>query len=524
MQKMTNQIMSKFNGQRRIRGWSNTHFGGFQAVKAHPLAICRFRPDEGGSVVTNLNVGLAPVNGYMRSKAYCQVVQVFVPYQAIESINLDTQDDAGVTEMARRRLMAGQGIGLEDEGLITRAANIHPKSIGGAKRVNASARLAYLAAVNHLRKVAYFNAALVDRTETAILPAILTANILERFNGVLEPERNVDGAINLTGELPVQGIGVNGAHGVTATGLMETDATGSRAVTGWVDQGGNDNGMVIEQDPDNPGFPLVRVNLDGTSEITLRDMVVSKKLDEIVRGFAQLIKDDPINGEAAVERAMYGISVDYDDNCQVLFNETYALSAAHTRPMDGPSINDVSAHFEMNETFATLVPRSELGGQLVTLVSVKPVETLVAQPDPAQTEAWELVNRIHDETELDEQMLTRRDLESGVVAIDEDTPAFWVGHNSLKHDYATQGVNTQQVQGIEMKSSMWTYAVPTGVTADNISYPDAGVSMYPFFNWAGAHAEYTVSQKAMISTPLAKGPSPVERIQLFADDPSLIGE
>ncbi len=46
--------------------------------------------------------------------------------------------------------------------------------------------------------------------------------------------------------------------------------------------------------------------------------------------------------------------------------------------------------------------------------------------------------------------------------------------------------------------------------------------MYPFFNWSGGHAEYTIDQVAAISTSLAKGPNPIEKIQLFADDPTLV--
>lgn len=517
-------LEGKFNSQRRLRPWRNTHFGGMSAVKAHPLAICAFRPDEGGTVATNLNVRLAPVSGHMRSKAYVDVVQVFVPYQAIEKLELlDTHDDAGVTEMTRRRLMAGQGIGLEDEGTITKAANIHPRSVGGAKKVSKTARLAYIAAVNHLRLHAYFNATQAAKTETAILPAILTANVLERFNGVLDPETNIDGGVNLTGELPVKGIGTYAAAAnLGASAIKETGGGTEVYGTGW---GANTSqALYVEQDPANPGHPRIVADMSGASEFTLRDMIEAQKVDGLIRQFAKIIEDDPINGEEAVERALYSLSVDYDANCHVLYRQVHELAAMHHRPTDGASINDVSAHFELNERFATMVPRSELGGQLVTLCMVKPLETVGKQPDPAQTEAWKLVNRVHDETQLEEVLLTRADLESDLLVSEEDTPVFWVGHNSLKHGYVTHGVNDQQVFGVEMKSSMWTYEIPSSVTPENVNYPTGGVDMYPFFNWNGAHAEYTINQVAAISTSLAKGPNPVEKIALFADDPTLIHE
>ena len=226
----------------------------------------------------------------------------------------------------------------------------------------------------------------------------------------------------------------------------------------------------------------------------------------------------------ALPISLYGLTVDYDHNCQVMYRQVHELKAVHTRPMDGASINDVSGNFALETSFATVVPRSQLGGQLVTLVMVKPLETLVAQPDPHQTKPWELVNRVHDELELDEKLLTRRHLESDVPAQDEDQPVFWVGHNSLEHAYMTHGPNGYEIPSTQLRSSMWTYPIPVSVSPENISYPSDGIEMYPFHNWNGAEAEFTIKQVAAISTSLAKGPNPVERIQLFADDPTLISE
>lgn len=501
-------MRNKFGMERRLRRQGVSHFGGMEAGKLHPVAFQRFRPDEGGTVQTKLSVKLAPVSGFMRTNAYVDVIQVFVPYQAMEKLELDTTLDAGVTEMTRRRLMAGSGIGLENQNEISKAGYVHPRSVGGDKKVSRTVRLAYIAAVNHLRRAAYFNATQLDKTVTSIQPAVLTANILERFNGVLEPENLIDGAIALTGELPVTGYvrTGDGQGSLTAVGPDGTNL-GSQAVS---------QVAIIDGQPDQ-----LYSSLDGVGNITLRDMMESKKLDEMIRSLAQMVKDDPLHGEEKVARALYGLSVDYDDDCQVMYRKVHEIVPMHTRPIDGPSINDVSANFEVDLTLGTVVPRGELGGQLVTLVSVKPLETLEQQPDPTQTESWALVNRVQDELQLDEVLLTRADLESGVAAIDEDTEAFWTGHNSIKHDYMSQGPNVQQTLAVEMQSSMWTYPVPTSVTADNVNYP-ASLNMYPFYNWNGAHAEYTVRQVANVSTTLAKGPNPVERIQLFADDPTLI--
>jgi hypothetical protein len=523
-------IHQQFNVGRRIAPWSINHYGSMLAAKAHPLACCAFLPGEAGTISTDLDVALAPVSGHMLTNAYVDLVQVFVPYQAIEKLELDTQEDAGVTEMARRRLEAGQGIGLEDAGDVSGHSNVHGKRVvDGPLRVSKTVRLAYIAAVNHLMKAAYHGALQYDKNSTAILPAILTANILERFNGVLDPERTIDGAINLTGELPVKGIGMveRGFGTTTETTVREAGEGTNQTIEGWEvgDTHGNNSIIVERTEIEGTSFnvPDVRVDLDGVTELTLRDMVRSQKLDGLVRKFARMIQADPINGEQKVARALYGLSVDYDHNCQVLYRKVHELSPMHQRPSDGASINDVSAHYYLRTRFATVVPRGELGGQVVTIAMVKPLEVTQAQPDPRQTRQWALTNKVHDELDLDEVLLTRAELETNVAAADKDQAAFWVGHNALLHDYATQGPNwsTTGALSVEMQSTAWTYNVPTSVTPENVAYP-ASITMYPFFNWNGRHAEYHIRQHAMISTPMAKGPTPVERIQLFADDPTLL--
>lgn len=519
--KNARKVVDQFSGERRLRTHSNHHFGGISAAKLYPLAFCRFRPDEGGTVSTTLNVTPAPVAGYMRSNAIVDVKQVFVPYQAIEKLKLDTQDDAGVTEMTRRRLMSGEGIGLEEEGEISLAANVHARTVSDVNLVSESVRLAYIAAVNHLRLHAFFKATLLTKADTAIAPAILTANILDRFRGVSEPETLIDGAVNLTGDLPVKGIGFRDGSNYDISSETSKE-TGGETVTGdYSTRVATGPNPILAEDPDNPGFPLVTADLSGAGEVTLRDLMESKLLDQIIRRLAGLRRADPVHGEEAIERALYGISVDFDDNCHVTYDRVHSLKPAHMRPTDGASFSDVSAEFVLDDSFATLVPRSELGGQLVTLISFKPLEVLSAQPDPAQTEAWVVENRIEDELQLDEVIVTRQDLETGVSAANQDQEAFWTGHNSIKHEYATQGANAQMTFETEMRSSMWVYPIPTAVDEENVNYPDE-IDMYPFYDWNGSHAEYTIRQSAVISTPLALGPTPIERIELFKDNPDLV--
>lgn len=532
-------IMSAFNGKRRLRKWSNTHYGGMEAAKEWPLAMCAIRPDEGGTIQTNLNVKLAPVAAYMSSSAYVDVKQIFVPYQAIEKMWLSEQEDAGVTEMTRRRMEAGQVVGLAGTSDISRACNIHPKTVGAHAngdlqlRVSGTVYRAYNCAVNHLRKVAYHKAEQLGDTDVSIAPAVLTANVLDRYNGVNDPEKLVDGAINLTGELAVTGIGRLETDGDGAipeesnVSVVEHDGTvKTYDSAAWAGRDDTSQSFFVELGDNAPHAPQLKVGLSGADEISLRSMIESQKLDRLVRYFAKLIEQNPTHGEDMVARAIQGLSVDFDSDCQVVYRKVFELTPKHYRPTDGDSINEISAHYQLDTSFATMVPRSELGGQLVTLVSVKPLETVGKQPDPFQTSNWELVNRIHDETQLDEQLVVRGDLESAVDAADKDQPVFWIGHNGLRHDYVTACANEHETPQVQLQSSMWEYQIPTGVDETNVNYPEdfAQNHMYPFYNWNGPHAEYVISQRALISTHLAKGPDPVERIQLLADDPSLVHE
>lgn len=526
---MKTNVLSNALNRRRLRRHTNVHFGGMNAVKAHPLAAQKFLPDEGGMVETNLQVMLAPVSGFMRSKAYLDVYQVFVPYQAIELLERDDLQDAGVTEMTKRRLMAGETIQLEVENDVSKAMNIKPRSIGGVKKVDRTVRLAYIAACNHLRRAAYHKATLALKTTTAILPATLTANVLERLNGVLEPESLIDGAISLTGEIPVKGIGftVGSHYSPEATAqVRETGDANAKTVEGWHADGASTAGHIglfIQSQDDISTFPSIFADLGSTPQnLTLRDMMESQELDRLIRELAGLVKKDPHHGEEVVARALYGLTVDFDATPQVLYHRRVPLTAQHQRPMDGPSMHQVTGHFEAQISSNVIVPRSQLGGQLVTIAMVKPLEVLSDQPDPLQTEAFTLTNRVIDETTLEEQLLTRADLESDLLAAEEDTETFWVGHNSLKFEYETQGPNDAMAYQQEMLSAMWVYQIPTSVSSDNVVYPVNGIDMYPFGLWNGAHAEYTIRQQATVSTPMAKGPNPVERIQLFADDPTLI--
>lgn len=526
-------ISRNFSSAVTTRNWGVEHYGGFNAVEFQPLACARFRGNEGGQFVTNFGLQLAPVSGHLRSTANAQVIQVYVPYEAIHKMDNPDDEYSGLTEAIRRRFVAGEdGIGLEPENVISRACYAHGKQTGTGINVQKSIRLAYNCAVNHIRQTLYTDADLLDKDDNSIVKATLGASILQRFDGALDPEPLADGAINLTGKLPIMGI-----HGRAA----DPGANYSSVGGGLVDANGdpsdvssssathmdrNFDQIFIDRDPDT-GVVAMSADLSAAGEITLRDLMRSRIQESAIRGFAKVVQDDPVHGEDAVARALIGLRMDVSDVPQVLFNQTYQMTAKTHQPMDAAGVNSISGHFSLNDSFGVVVPTTELGGQLITIAVVRPLERLSRQPDPAQTEVWSTINIVQEQMELDPVVVTRAELESDVAVTDMETDSFYVGHNRLAHDYHASGANkSAQNSYAETQSSMWQFNIPVGVTPQNINYPDdLGPNfMYPFAFWDGFEVEYYIDQRAKIATTLPLGPSPIERLQLFADQPDLIEE
>jgi len=521
-------IANAYSGGVRTRDWSIQHYGGFDAVTFQPVACCRFRPNEGGQVITPISVSLAPVSGELRSKVNVQVLQVFVPYQALDKLENPENEHAGNTEAIKKNFTAGlAGIGLEAENAITKACYSHGIQTGAGVMVQKSIRLAYIAACNHMRQTVYHDAELLENDHTGFVRATLSASVLQRFDGVLDPEPLADGAINLTGDLPVTGIyGRSANPGEVTSNTSFVDANGDSAVGDRVSfawDAAAQHQILVSRRED--GSVAVEADLSGAGEFTLRDLMEGRKMEGLIRGFAEIVKNDPVHGEEAVRRALYGLSMDVRDVPQVMFNQTYQLSPQMHQPMDAAGVNEISGHFQMSDSIGTIVPRTELGGQLITMLVVRPLERMARQPDPAQTEVWQPINKVHDELQLAPVKLTRAQLESDVSAADRDTDSFHTGHNRIKLSYSASGVNEAQTDSsVQLKSSMWDYSIPVGLTPQNINYPETLPDgfMYPFAYWNGAEAEYTVMQSASIVTTLAAGPSPIERLELFSDNPELL--
>lgn len=518
--------------KRSMRYDYNEHTGGFGPAEYVPLSMVFFDGNEGGTVTVDNTFTLAPVNGHMRSPVEMEVVQMFVPFEAIDKVLNPDDPRAGETETARLRLEADQGPVLEDEHAISKAAHIHPVVTAQGLRVSQEIRAAYVAAVNALAKEVYYDAA-EWLWDGSFAPSLLSSTALQRMRGVNDPETLIDGAINLAGNVPVKGIGVSewssNRGNPQATQVRETGEASATTMTAWRDVKGEtltdpEGQIYVAQDPNNLGFPEIYADLSGASELTLRDLMQSQKLDKVIRDLAVFRQRDPINGEERVARAIMNLSMEVADQPIKLYHKRHMIVPRAERPMDGPSMSEIRSEMGLSHKIASMVPTTELGGVLITFAAAKPIEVFAKQPHPYFSQPRKLKNAIHQLTDFDEELLTRGQLEQAPLA-NVDDPAMWVGKNQLYFDYRTAGANEAMTVEQQYRSIMWTIEIPAAVSPDNVWYPPmTGDDLYPFADWNGPLVDYTVNTKADIATWLPKGPTPIERLQILQDQPDLVIE
>lgn len=171
--------------------------------------------NEGGMLSQSVTFELDPIAGRMVTPITGEIVSVVVPVQAIDAIKDPEAAYAGMTEVIREKILSGQPLfGLENETEISKRCGVNPRSIGGVKKVNEMVRLAHNAAVNYLRMRKYVKASVLLHSSTAITPAILSSTVLERLNGVLDPDDHINGAVQL--DIPNVNMPVLGGNGVVA--------------------------------------------------------------------------------------------------------------------------------------------------------------------------------------------------------------------------------------------------------------------------------------------------------------------
>lgn len=518
--------MINFQTPRSRRTEPLTHASRFRGGVLQPVSCHLLEQGEGGTLLERITLELDPIAGRLESQINVTFQTVFVPLLASDHFINQDYWVRGNAEHMRDRLENGNAIfHLEPEHEISRAMGVVPRSIGGVKKVSAEIRAAHGSAVTYLRRRLYRDAVEVDVENKFITPALLSSTILDRFNAVLDPEDRINGGVNIGGTQYIRGIGLSHL-GTGATGspnMRESDGSEPRNVTGWrVDDAASAGSavMVVEEDPDRPGFPFIRAEFaDKGADVALSDFYNAQKTDGFMREFRRIMDENPQFGDDVVSRIVHGLNIETGKEPFMLYETKKAFGKGVSVPTDGASMEQdvLFSHMAHVEEFAVPIPASEFGGMVITFVSVKPDEVLPAQPRPNLTRPRKGRNFLADEMKIDPEPVTVRDLDADCLPEDEQTVAFWVGPNHLERNYAHYNfVRGTDMEAVATKSAIWQYPLPLSVTPENVIY-EPELDHYPFADQQADIVRCTVSSVLGVQTPMVFGPTPIERLEALDD-------
>lgn len=524
-----NQIIAR-SLENNIRREYRHPSGKFRTGKLVPIMAVPFLPNEGGLLEQTVNIKLDAILGDLISDIHAEVTAIYVPIQALDALLNSTDPSAGITEVIRRKIMDGQGLfGLENESELTKRMDINPRSYSLVKKVSPIARLAYNASVNYLRKRRYIYAEPLLANNNVVANAIIGETVLDRFNAALDPDEHINGNVPLRlsqTEAPVRGIHQMNNSTVEVDGGNTSMTFGANIRIGRAD-GGH---IYINRLPGNPAGTAVDIRADlsqvEADGMSLTDLYNAEKADQLIRMVREIAKKNPQDGEDAILRFAFGLSTDTGQHPFEIFHRRGSLLDMRRNAMDAVGITDeVSSTTTMSQIdFSVPVPKTELGGIVITLIQVTPDEVIDSQPHPILTEDWGHVNVLSEQMKLDPQKVSLRDMFSDpATAAAETGTVMYVGHNQLKRQYASYGFNRHvDPETVTNKTVLWQYAIPAGVTPTNINYPD-DLDQFPFADYDGEVVTYHIESLATINTPMYFGPSPVEKVAII-DEHNLLGE
>lgn len=519
--------MTKYQNPTTKRRESRSLGGRFRGGKLAPVMATALRESESAILSQQINFELDPIAGRMITPITAEMIAVYVPLQAIDALKNPESDYAGNTEVVRDKLLSGTPLfGLEDEGEISKRLGINPRSVGGVKKVNEVGRLAHNAAVNYLRQRKYVNTVKVLAENMNVTPALISQTVLDRLNGVLDPEDRVNGAVQLdlgNVRMPVEGVGVEyNATPVTTPGWNDTENDRAADSHYFSDHAAGIRLAIAEEN----GRPAVYAVGEGQNAggISLTDFYNAELMDSLTRQMRQIVDDNPEYGEEMVTRWAHGLSVDGGKTPWVIHQSQKMFGQQFRRATDGANLDVAQSDMMQTIDFTVPIPPTELGGVVITFAAIKPDETLASQPHPYLSDVWGAQNFVSDEMARDPVPVTIRELDSDCLQADEETRALYVGYNGLKKAYISYGFNRHlDPTTVEAKTAIWQLEVPMSVTPESVLYPEE-LEHYPFADQLAEVCTYQVMSQATINTPTVFGPTPVEELaqietdNLFGDD------
>ncbi|KMW57247.1 hypothetical protein AIOL_002208 [Candidatus Rhodobacter oscarellae] len=503
------------NQQRRnTRRESVTKAGRFRGGKLAPVMCVPLRESEGGYLQQTMFYELDPIAGRLVSPITAELISVFVPVQAIDALKDPSVDLPGNTEFLRHKMLLGQTpFALEPENDISKRLGVEPRQTGLGPVVNEVARLGYNCAVNYLRRRKYHKAAQLGVLSNEVVPSLYSRTVLERLNGVLDPEDRVDGAVDLSGKIPITGLGVVKGPGGDEAKIKETG--GSLPGVTYAKKWDSDfSEFLLQEDPDNPGFPGLFADLARAAQsLSLRDFYRAEEMDKLTREMRDLVDKFPEYGGELVARFAAGFNVDVGAQPFVIYENEVTFGQNLQRATDGPNLGKLQSSLTQTIDFAVPIPKTEMGGVIITMASVKPDEALARMPHPILTRGWKARNHVADEIQIDPQPLYAADVDSSVDSANRKDVVCYTGINEIERNYVNYGFSRKtDLTTVAAKTAIWRVDVPISVTPETVSYP-ADIHHYPFADRLAEVCQYTIASQAIIETPRVFGPRPVEELE-----------
>ncbi|WP_138424419.1 hypothetical protein [Maritimibacter alexandrii] len=483
---------------------------------------------EGGALHQEITFKLDPIPGEMRTGIYAEIHNVWVPVQATHALKNDTDEYAHVAEIIRDKLVSDTPLfALEAETEISKRMEIVPIKVGGSTYVTEEARLAYIAAVNYLRQRIFVDAELLPKTETGVTPALLGSTALQRMRGVLDPEDRVDGYVDFEGEINIRGIGIQNnklGDNIDSSGYLFHEGDGGArhydynkfaAVAGA--------GVGIEVD--DTGRPQVKGDMTTGHGLSLTDYFQAKYMDKLTREMRAMLDKNPEMGEEMIARMAFGLQMETDNVPVLLSKKTVRLNQDWRFGFDGDGLDKSQTRVMDTVRMHVPVPRTELGGVVVTLVTVKPDESLARVPHPFFTRARGGINFLADAMEMDPQPVSEREVYADCDTADEENVVMHVGYNRRFRQYRDVGYSAAlDTSTVEADTAFWQYQIPTSVTPTNVIYDEDFDQPVFADNSPGVQpVTYIVSSMVRMATPIPFGPDPVEDMPII-DDADLFEE
>jgi len=499
-------MQSKYMNPRSTKRESRMLSGRFKAGKLAPVMAVALRGSESAVVNQEVSFMLDPIPGRLLTDMFCEATSVFVPMQAIDELKNPADAYPGNAEAFRQKLLSETApFVTETENEISKRLGVVPRSVGGVKVVNEVARLAYIAAVNHLRTRRYHAATQLTKTATAIAPAILSQTVLDRLNGVLDPETRVNGAVDFNAQIPVTTDADSGdVVGVVST----TQASSLRNLY----EGGTSGAKL--------GTTVVTDQLYAdmsTGSISLSDFYQAERMDALTREMRTIMDQNPTHGETLIARWARGLSVDLGKNCVVVGERRESVSRMLDRATDGANLGVEQTEGMGVINLNYVVPKTEFGGVIITVASLLPDETLAEQPHPVLSKEWTQPNYAADELAIDPVAVTVRDLYADCASGDESNIALYVGNNHMEKSYIHYGFNRHvDPLTVDSETAIWQLEVPMSVTPDNVNYPD-NLNQDPFADTTAEVVTYNARSNTIFATPMIFGPTPVEDLDVLDD-------